>query len=131
MNKNILKSIGACVVGIFVGVVLSIGTDKILEGAGILPHGHIWVSAQLIIFVLFYRTVYNMIGSYTVARLAPDRPMRHVIIVGILGTLASVIGAITTRNMNLGPLWYPWTLAALTLPSSWLAGKLYVMYRKV
>ncbi len=129
--KNILKSIGACVVGIFVGVVLSLGTDAILEYNGILPHDNLWVSAWLIIFVLFYRVVYNVIGSYIVARLAPSNPMKHVIVVGILGTLVTIAGGIATADMNLGPAWYCWTLAILTLPSSWLGGKLYVGWGKI
>jgi len=125
--KNILKSIGAGVAGIFVGVILSIGTDKILENTGVLPHGNLWVSNSLIIFVLFYRTIYNIIGSYIVARLAPNHPLRHAIVLGAIGTLVSIAGAIATKNMNLGPVWYAWTLAVLTLPSAWVGGKLYLM----
>ena len=126
MNKNILKSIRAGFAGILVGVVLSLGTDKILEDIGVLPHGNLWVGAWLIILVLFYRIFYNVIGSYIVARLAPSKPMKHAIVVGIIGTIVSVIGALATRNMNLGPAWYAWTLAAFSLPSSWLGGKLYM-----
>lgn len=124
--KNILKSIGACFVGILVGVVLSLVTDQILQRMGVLPSGHIWVSPLLIIFVIFYRTVYNVIGSYIVARLAPNNPIRHAVIVGILGAVASMTGAIVTRDMNLGPQWYPWTLVILSVPSAWLGGKLFL-----
>ncbi len=126
MIKNLFKSVGACIVGILVGVILSIGTDQILEGNGILPHGNLWVSASLIVFVLAYRTVYNILGSYIVARLAPHHPMKHAIIVGVLGTIVSAIGAVAASSMDLGPGWYAWTLAALSLPSSWLGGWLYV-----
>lgn len=122
---TILKSIGAGFVGILVGVVLSVGTDAIFEHFGVLPKGNIWVSAWLIWFVLFYRTVYNIIGTYIVVRLAPNYPMRHAIVVGILGTLVSIMGALATKDMNLGPQWYPWTLAALTLPSAYFAGWLH------
>lgn len=128
--KNILKSIGACVVGIFVGVVLSLGTDAILEHTGVLPGGSLWVSAWIIILVLFYRGVYNVLGSYIVARLAPSNPMKHAIIVGILGTIVSIIGAIVNMQMNLGPEWYCWTLVVITLPTSWLGGKLVVGWNK-
>ena len=131
MNKNILKSIGAGFAGILVGVILSLMTDTLLQKTGILPHDNLWVGPWLIIFVLFYRTVYNIIGSYIVARLAPQNPMKHVIIVGILGTIVSIVGAVATRNMDLGPVWYAWTLAALTLPSSWVGGKLYTKNRRI
>ena len=129
MTKNIFKSIGACLAGILVGVILSLGTDKVLETSEILPQGNLWVEPGLIIFVLLYRKIYNFIGSYIVACLAPNHPMRHVLIVGVLGTLASIIGAVTTANMNLGPAWYAWTLAVLSLPSSWLAAWLYLRKR--
>lgn len=128
--KNTLKSIWACFAGILVGVVLSLGTDRLLENRGILPHGNLWVPASLIIFVLFYRTAYNIIGSYVVARLAPNRPMGHALLVGALGTVISIIGAVATRNMNLGPAWYAWVLAALSLPSSWIGGKLFLRNKK-
>ncbi len=126
MNKNIFKSIGVCILGIAVGVALSLGTDYILESMGVLPHGNFWVGAWLVIFVIFYRTVYNVLGSYIIARLAPSRPMRHVIIVGIIGTLVTTIGAFVNMQMDLGPDWYCWTLVVLALPSAWLGGWLWV-----
>ncbi len=130
MIKNIFKSIGACFTGILVGVVLSLGTDYILESTGVLPRGNLWVKTSLIIFILFYRVIYNIFGCYITARLAPNYPMRHALILGVIGTIVSIIGAVVTADMNLGPAWYAWTLAILTLPSSWLGGKLYVMNAK-
>ena len=124
--KTILKSIGAVLVGFIVGAVLSIGTDKLLEAIGILPHGNLWVSNALIAFVLFYRTVYNILGCYIVARLAPNHALRHALVVGVIGTIISILGAIVTKDMDIGPAWYAWTLAALSLPASWVGGKLYV-----
>jgi hypothetical protein len=79
--------------------------------------------------VLLYRAVYNIIGSYITARLAPSHPMRLAIIVGVLGTIASITGAIVTRDMNLGPAWYPWTLALISTPSSWIGAKMF-LHRK-
>ncbi len=125
MEGNIFKSFFAGFLGILVGVILSLGTDYVLEKNGILPHGHLWVSTTLIWFVLAYRTVYNILGSYITARMAPRNPMRHALTVGALGTIVSIIGALATANMNLGPAWYAWTLAALSLPSAWVGGKLF------
>ena len=130
MNKNIFKSIGALLVGFIVGGFLSYATDYILENAGVLPRENLYVSAWLIIAVLFYRSIYEVIGCYTIANLAPNHPMRHALIGGAIGLMLSVAGAIATRNMNLGPAWYAWTLAALSLPSAWLGGKLYELRTK-
>ena len=121
---NTVKSIGAGFAGIVTGVVLSLGTDYILETTGFLPHHDLWVSPALILFVLFYRTVYNILGTYLAARLAPSHPMRLALTLGLIGTIVCVSSAIATKDMNLGPSWYAWALAALSLPSSWYGGRL-------
>lgn len=126
MSRNLPKSIGAGIVGIAVGATLSIGTDYVLENQGILPHGNLYVSAALIWAVLGYRTIYNTLGSFIVAKLAPQNPMRHALFVGAIGTVVSAVAAIATADLNLGPIWYAWTLAALSLPAAWVGGKLAV-----
>ena len=125
MSRNISKSIGAGLVGIIVGASLSFGTDFILRSAGILPEDNLYVSAGLIWAVLLYRSAYNVLGFYIVARLAPNNPMRLALVLGVIGTILSIVGAVVTWNMNVGPHWYALTLAALTMPSAWLGGKLY------
>ena len=125
MNKNILKSIGAGVAGIVAGAGLSLGTDSVLESSGVLPSGNLHVSTLLIWVVLLYRSAYNVLGFYVVAWLAPSYPMRHALILGVIGTVVSVLGAVAAANMNIAPAWFGWTLAALTMPSAWLGGKLY------
>jgi hypothetical protein len=130
MQKNTAKSIRAGVVGFIVGAVLSFGTDAILENAGILPRGNLYVAPSLIVVVLLYRLVYNAIGCYIVAWLAPRNPMKHALFLGGFGTLLSVLGAIATADMNLGPAWYAWTLAVLTMPSAWIGGKVFLARRK-
>lgn len=126
MNKNLLKSIGAVLVGfIFIGVSHT-GTDAILESIGILPKGNLFVDTKLILLVIFYRTVFSFIGCYITALLAPHNPLRHSIILGAIGVALSTLGAIANTKMHLGPNWYAWTLVAISLPISWLAGKLYI-----
>jgi disulfide bond formation protein DsbB len=46
-------------------------------------------------------------------------------ILGVIGFIVSMAGAIATWNMNLGPHWYAITLAVLAFPSAWLGGKWY------
>jgi len=77
----------------------------------------------LIVFILFYRTIFNITGCYVAARFAPDYPMGHALAAGTIGLVICVIGAIVARD--LGPLWYSWTLAVLALPSGWLGWKLF------
>lgn len=127
MSKNIFKSIGAVLAGfIFIGITHT-GTDAILENIGVLPKGNLWVGTGLILIVIGYRAVFSLLGCYLTARLAPHSPMKHALALGVLGTLLSAAGAIATANMNLGPAWYPWSLAVISLPIAWLGGKLYEM----
>jgi hypothetical protein len=127
MNKNIFKSIGAVVAGlVFIGVTHST-IDAILENMGVLPKGNLYVSTSLILFVIFYRAVFSLIGCYLTAKLAPKESMKHALILGGIGTLLSLTGAIVTANMNLGPAWYAWSLVAIALPIAWLGGKLYLI----
>lgn len=113
---SILKSVGAVLAGlIFIGVTHS-AMDAILERIGVLPKGHLHVGPGLIFIVIGYRAVLSLIGCYIAARLAPYSPMKHALALGVVGVLLSTVGAIVTANMNLGPSWYAWTLAAISLP---------------
>lgn len=123
MNKTIWKSIGAVLIGFIVTVILSIGADTILKVAGILPYDHMFVSTGLILFVIFYRAVFSLIGCYLAARLAPQNSMKHALALGVLGLIISTIGAIAASD--LGPTWYGWTLVVIALPVAWLGGKWY------
>ncbi len=130
MKSNILRSILAVLAGfIFIGVTHS-AIDALLEGIGVLPKGNLYVSTSLILFVIFYRAVFSLIGCYVTARLAPQKPMRHALILGTIGTLLSLAGAIITADMNLGPAWYAWSLVVIALPISWLGGKLFLARQK-
>jgi hypothetical protein len=124
---KLLKSAIALISGLIVGAALSIGTDFILELTGVLPSyadqmAHGLFITSLLVLALFYRCVYTVLGGYLAARLAPDHPMRHAMILGWFGFVVSLIGAYFGRN--LGPLWYPISLAILTPACTWLGAKL-------
>ncbi len=123
MSKTTVKSIGAVLAGLIFIVMTHTGTDAILKGAGVLPKDHLFVGAGLILIVLAYRAVFSLIGCYLTARLAPRNPMKHALVLGFIGLALSLVGAIVAAD--LGPAWYGWTLAAISLPIAWLGGKLY------
>lgn len=128
--KVIGRGILCVVAGIATTVVLSYGTDYILLATGLMHAGSLplYGSEVLIVSIVIYRTLFNAVGSYVTAALAPSHPMRYVWGLGVFGTLASVGAAISTTSSNLGPAWYAWSLAILALPATLLGGKLYVKY---
>lgn len=109
--------------GFIAVVALSVATDMILERAGIMPTGPSFENGPFIL-ALFYRTVYTILGGYIVARMAPRNAMKHAIIFGCIGIVFGTMGALA--NSDLGPIWYPWALVVLSVPSVWLGAKLFV-----
>ena len=125
--RSLGRSVVALFAGFVVGIVLSLGTDFGLHAVGLAPAlNKVW-SSQLLLLATAYRTVYSVIASYVVARLAPNRPMGHALVGGAVGFAVSVLGAVAAWNSNLGPHWYPVTLAAIALPTAWIGGKLRLM----
>jgi hypothetical protein len=124
--RRIGRSILAVLVGALVGVAFSIGTDLLLQKTGVYPSPDQAPRDSLLSLTASYRTLYGILGSYITARLAPDRPMGHALVLGAIGTVLGITGVVATwgRSPALGHEWYPIALAALALPQSWLAGKL-------
>jgi len=125
--RRLGRSVVALLAGFVVGIVLSLGTDVALHKAGLAPPlSEVW-SNQLLLLATAYRTVYSIVASYVVARLAPNRPMGHALVGGAIGFFVGILGAAAAWNRNLGPHWYPVALAVIALPSAWIGGKLRLM----
>ncbi len=120
------RSVGAVLAGMVAGIVLSIGTDMALRAAGIFPPFGQPMSDGLYLLATVYRSVYNVAGAYLTARLAPDRPMGHALVLGALGLVACIVGAVATwdKGPDFGPKWYSIALVVLAVPCAWLGGKL-------
>jgi hypothetical protein len=125
MDMNVLKGIGAILAGIVFIVVTHTATDFVLEKLGIFtPPDQGFHTTWMVVTATIYRSIYTVAGGYLTAALAPNRPMRHVMILGIIGTAAGIFAAIVTIPMQIAPAWYPIALAVLALPCTWLGGKL-------
>lgn len=126
-RRKIGKSIAALVAGFVVNVVLSLGTDVAFHAMGMLPALGQPMNDLQSAMACAYRTLYSVISSYVVARLAPYAPMGHALVGAGIGMLLATAGAIATWNQALGPQWYPLSLIVLALPTGWLGGKIRVM----
>jgi hypothetical protein len=127
--RRIGRSIAAVLAGMIAGVILTIGTDIVLHAIGVFPP---WGQSMAgfegaLVLATVYRTVYGIVGGYIAARLAPDRPMLHALILGVLGLAVSIVGTMVTWNRGpaFGPHWYPLALIVLALPQAWVGGKLH------
>lgn len=130
-RRRVLRSIGAVLAGMLVGIVLTIGADIALHSMGVFPP---WGQSMVgfdgaLLLATVYRTVFGIVGSYIIARLAPDRPMQHALVSGVVGLAVSIIGAAVTWNKGpaFGPHWYPLALIVLAMPQAWVGGKLRLM----
>src|SRR6266540_6254826 len=124
MNK---RSILAVVTGLLVIIVVTTLVDIVLPATGVFPPIDQPITDRLALLAVSYRIVISVAGAYLTARLAPDKPMKHALILGVVGTVLGLVGAAATWNRGLGPRWYPIALAVLAIPQCWVGGKLYEM----
>lgn len=130
--RRLGRSVAAILIGIVVGVALTLATDAVLHRVGFYPPlGQTTPDGPLVVATA-YRIVFSVLGSYIIARLAPNRPMFHALISGVIGVVVSTIGAVVTWNHEppLGPHWYPVALIVTALPCAWLGAEIYLTQSK-
>lgn len=129
MNKSIFKSIGAILAGFVLGATLSVATDFLFDKLGIMSLDNFKETTAIILLVIIvYRFVFNVMGCYLAAKLAPSKPMKHVIIMGIIGTVLSILGSFVMWDIAIA--WYNIAIILIALPSAILGGKLYLKNQK-
>jgi hypothetical protein len=122
-SRRPLRSTGAVLAGLLAIFVLSLGTDEVLHLSGVYPPWNQPMSDGLYGLATAYRIVFGIVGCYLAARLAPSRPMLHALVLGGIGVVLSILGAI--GGWHLGTHWYPLALILISLPCAWIGGKLY------
>ena len=129
--RHLGQSILALLLGIMVGILLSIGTDLGLHRIGLVPAQNERWSNQLLLLATAYRSIYGVIAAYIIARFAPNRPMGHALVAGALGLVVTILGAAAVWSSTMGQHWYPLTLALTSLPTAWIGAKLRLMQLQV
>ena len=127
MNKPTWKSIWAVVAGVLFIIIVTTIVDIVLHVVHVFPPMDQPINDALALLASSYRLVISIAGAWLTARLAPDRPMRHALILGWVGVVLGLIGVVATWNLGLGPRWYPISLAVLAVPQCWLGGWLFEM----
>jgi hypothetical protein len=125
--KPWIRSAVAIVAGFLVTAVASVATDAIMHATGVFPNSPRAMSDPLFILASGYRALFTVAGGFVTARLAPDRPMRHAWILGGVGFAAGLAGVVfyfLAGRAQLGPAWYPVSIAVEAIPCVWFGGRL-------
>ncbi len=124
MNK---KSFLAVFVGVLFVIVVTTLVDMALHAVGFYPSSDQPLSDSLAVVATAYRIIISIAGAWITARLAPQDPVKHALILGVVGTVLGLVGVVATWNLGMGPRWYPIALAVLAIPQCWAGGKLFAM----
>jgi hypothetical protein len=130
MSRSTWKSIGAVAAGVLTIILGSTVVDIGLHVVKVYPPMDQPLTHVLALLASSYRLVISIAGACLTARLAPDRPLRHAVILGCVGVALGMIGLVATWNLGLGPRWYPISLVVLAVPQCWAGGKLYERRRR-
>ena len=115
------RSILAIVAGFVLTGALIVGTTFAVTAAmpGAFDARQVPTSTGILLLMHLYVAVYATLGCWVAARLAPSRPMRHAMIVGVLGCLVNL------ANPNIWSMYPLWSnLVSVTTPLlwGWIAG---------
>ncbi len=116
------RSIVAIVIGFVLIGALAVGADAafhVLRPGYFTADGGTTTPVALLI-MLAYVFVFATLGCYITGRLAPNRPLRHAMILGVLGLVFNVVG--TIRLWHTAPAWYHVAALLMVLPAAYLGG---------
>ena len=125
-SRRIPRRIGAVFAGLVLIVALDISFDVIMHATGVYPPWFQPMSTGLWLLAISYRVIDGIAGSYLTARLAPDRPLAHALVLGLIGLLLSTAGLLATwgKGPEFGPKWYPILVVVIALPCAFIGGTL-------
>ena len=124
--RRLARSVGAVAAGFAIVAGLSLAADQLFHVLGVYPPwGEPMHDPGDNVLALAYRIAFTILGGYVTARLAPHAPVRHAIILGIIGTVLAFLGAVATiTQFDFGPDWYPISLVITALPCTWVGGRI-------
>lgn len=124
------QSIWAIAAGVLFIILVTTLVDIVLHAVNVYPPMNQPLDDRLSVIATSYRIVIGVAGGWLTARLAPDRPMHHAMLLGYIGIVLGLIGVAATWNAGMGPRWYPMALVVLAVPQCWLGGRWYERQRR-
>jgi len=118
------RSIIAIVVGFVFIACAAFGTDYLVRSMmpGMYDANGRTDNLGMLLVTIAYVGVYAVAGCYIAARLAPSQPMKHALILGVLGLVFNIIGS--AAQWATAPAWYHIVSIALVMPFAWLGGRI-------
>jgi hypothetical protein len=119
-----VRSLWAVLAGfIFIGVLAngSAAITRAISPWAFDPRGAT-MNTSILLVMLAYSSVYGVVGCYLTARLAPSRPMRHALILGLLGVIIACVNAAAMWGRV--PSWFAVVNVLAMIPLAWLGGRL-------
>ena len=121
------RSFWALVAGVVFIIVVTTVVDVVLHMVGVYPPMGQPMNDALALLATAYRIPISIAGAWLTARLAPAQPMKHAMMLGVVGTALGLVGVVATWNAGLGPRWYAIALAVLAIPQCWAGGRIHEM----
>jgi hypothetical protein len=110
--------------GFVITAILSLAVDHVFHMTNVYPpYGEAMLDTGLLLLAFSYRAVFNVFGAYVTASIARDKAMTAVWIMGIVGSLLWLAGALA--NWELAAPWYNILGVVTGIPFSLAGGKLY------
>jgi surface polysaccharide O-acyltransferase-like enzyme len=118
------RSLLAVITGFLFIATLSVGTDMVLRMAvpSLFEVDGSTTSAPILLLTIAYVGLYATLGCYLAARMAPSAPMRHALVLGVLGLAFNVAGALSIWAQY--PAWYHVMSLLLVMVWAWLGGRM-------
>lgn len=116
------RSVIAIVVGFVLIAALSFGADALMRIAYPAQMTGRIESLPILCASLAYVAVFAVLGCYITARLAPNRPMGHALVLGGLGLAFTLL--MMPQAWNTAPAWYSILSLLLVMPYAWIGGRI-------
>src|SRR5262249_51640852 len=84
-EASVRRSVVAVMAGFLATAVLSLGTDVVLHALRVFPPWGEPMSSGLFVWATVYRVAFTVLGGFMTARIAPRKPMTHVLVLGMIG----------------------------------------------